>query len=36
VESGLPPKPGIGDGLHAQMLADAATRSLRTGQPQHP
>ena len=33
VSSGTQPTPGIEDGLRAQMLADAATRSRETGQP---
>lgn len=33
VRDGTPPSPGITDGLRAQMLADAATRSWETGQP---
>jgi len=33
VSSGAAPEPGIADGLRAQMLADAATRSRETGQP---
>ncbi|MTH97504.1 inositol 2-dehydrogenase [Roseibium sp. RKSG952] len=30
---GMPPSPGIEDGLRAQLLADAAAQSLGTGQP---
>lgn len=33
VSAGTTPEPGIEDGLAAQMLADAATRSRETGQP---
>jgi myo-inositol 2-dehydrogenase/D-chiro-inositol 1-dehydrogenase len=33
VKGGTAPEPGIGDGLQAQILADAATRSRETGQP---
>ncbi len=33
VTGGTPADPGIGDGLRAQMLADAATLSRQTGQP---
>ncbi|PWK62328.1 inositol 2-dehydrogenase [Roseicyclus mahoneyensis] len=33
VIAGTDPQPGIEDGLRAQMLADAATRSRETGQP---
>jgi myo-inositol 2-dehydrogenase / D-chiro-inositol 1-dehydrogenase len=33
VTTGTAPEPGIHDGLQAQMLADAATRSRETGQP---
>ncbi len=33
VSAGTQPTPGIEDGLRAQMLADAATRSRETGQP---
>lgn len=33
IHDGTPLSPGITDGLRAQMLADAATRSWETGQP---
>ena len=33
VTDGTSPNPGIFDGLQAQILADAATTSLATGQP---
>jgi myo-inositol 2-dehydrogenase/D-chiro-inositol 1-dehydrogenase len=33
VLDGKPADPGIHDGLQAQILADAATRSRETGQP---
>jgi len=33
VTGGIPADPGIEDGLQAQILADAATRSRETGQP---
>jgi myo-inositol 2-dehydrogenase/D-chiro-inositol 1-dehydrogenase len=33
VRDGAAPEPGIEDGLQAQLLADAATRSRETGQP---
>ncbi|MEL6207265.1 MAG: inositol 2-dehydrogenase [Pseudomonadota bacterium] len=33
LESGSPPSPSIEDGLRAQLLADAAARSLREAQP---
>lgn len=33
VKGGTAPEPGIEDGLQAQILADAATRSRETGQP---
>lgn len=33
VSRGVPPSPGIEDGLRAQRLADAAARSLATGAP---
>ncbi len=33
VTTGTPADPGIGDGLRAQILADAATHSRETGQP---
>lgn len=36
VLAGKPPKPGIDDGLRAQMLADAAAKSLETGLPVRP
>jgi myo-inositol 2-dehydrogenase/D-chiro-inositol 1-dehydrogenase len=36
VLSGRPPRPGIEDGLRAQMLADAAAESLETGLPVRP
>lgn len=35
VKAGVQPSPNIEDGLKAQILADAATRALETGQPQH-
>ena len=35
LESGRPPAPGIADGVAAQRLADAATRSLERNAPEH-
>ncbi len=34
VHNGTPPSPGIHDGLRAQLLADAAARSLESGAPE--
>lgn len=36
LEQGQPPRPDITDGLRAQLLADAATESLKTGRPVTP
>lgn len=33
VEKGTPPSPSLEDGLKAQLIADKATESLKTGQP---
>jgi myo-inositol 2-dehydrogenase/D-chiro-inositol 1-dehydrogenase len=33
VEKGAPPSPSLEDGLKAQLIADKATESLKTGQP---
>jgi myo-inositol 2-dehydrogenase / D-chiro-inositol 1-dehydrogenase len=33
VERGTPPSPSLEDGLKAQLIADEATESIRTGQP---
>ena len=33
VQSGVPPSPSLDDGLKAQIIAEAATRSLHTGAP---
>jgi myo-inositol 2-dehydrogenase/D-chiro-inositol 1-dehydrogenase len=33
VEKGFPPSPSLEDGLRAQLIADKATESIRTGQP---
>jgi myo-inositol 2-dehydrogenase / D-chiro-inositol 1-dehydrogenase len=33
VEQGTPPSPSLEDGLKAQLVADKATESLKTGQP---
>lgn len=35
LKEGRAPSPGIADGVAAQRLADAATRSLKTGAPEH-
>ena len=33
VTQGTPPSPSLEDGLKAQLLADKATESLKSGQP---
>jgi len=33
VQSGVAPAPSLDDGLKAQLIAEAATQSLRTGAP---
>jgi predicted dehydrogenase len=33
VDKGTPPSPSLEDGLKAQLMADKATESLKTGQP---
>jgi myo-inositol 2-dehydrogenase/D-chiro-inositol 1-dehydrogenase len=33
VEQGTPPSPSLEDGLKAQLIADKATESIKTGQP---
>ena len=32
VEKGTPPSPSLEDGLKAQLIADRATQSIKTGQ----
>ncbi|MBV8330864.1 MAG: hypothetical protein JOZ61_10420 [Verrucomicrobia bacterium] len=33
IEKGTPPSPSLEDGLKAQLIADKATESMKTGQP---
>jgi predicted dehydrogenase len=33
LEKGMPPSPSLEDGLKAQLIADKATESMKTGQP---
>jgi myo-inositol 2-dehydrogenase/D-chiro-inositol 1-dehydrogenase len=33
IEKGVPPSPSLEDGLKAQLIADKATESIKTGQP---
>ena len=33
ITKGIPPRPSLEDGLKAQLLADKATESLKSGQP---